>query len=143
MRWLLKDSPSENSPEAKEDSSDPWFGPVRHASDYFHTINKAAVYLIEHDLAYVDDLSPGNGFTYPLLSNPILSYPLLPNPILSSPAQSYPILSCSDISYPLLPNPILSYPLLSCPILFYLVLYYPILTCPIPSYPDISYSILS
>ena len=91
MRWLLKDSPSEHSPEAKEVSSDPWFGPVRHASDYFHTINKAAVYLIEHDLAYVDDLSPGNGLRYPL-----------PNPILFHPILTYPILSYTDISYSIL-----------------------------------------
>ena len=59
VRWLLSDIPSEDSLEAKDDSSDPWFGPVRHASDYFHTIDKAAVYLIGQGLAYVDDLSPG------------------------------------------------------------------------------------
>ena len=68
VRWLLMDPPSESSQEAKEVSSDPWFGPVRHASDYFHTINKAAVYLIEHDLAYVDDLSPGNSYNYSILA---------------------------------------------------------------------------
>ena len=70
VRWLLMDPPSESSQEAKEVSSDPWFGPVRHASDYFHTINKAAVYLIEHDLAYVDDLSPGNNYNYSILAYP-------------------------------------------------------------------------
>lgn len=37
----------------------PWFGPVRHASDYFQTIYSAAEYLIEKNLAYIDELAPG------------------------------------------------------------------------------------
>lgn len=34
-----------------------WHGPVRHASDYFQQLYDWAVYLIEQDLAYVDDQS--------------------------------------------------------------------------------------
>lgn len=56
VRWLLREpSASPSTSEAK----DPWFGPVRHASDYFPTICEAAIYLIKNGLAYVDDLTPG------------------------------------------------------------------------------------
>lgn len=54
MRWLIGNSVN---PDPKED---PWFGPVRHASDYFHTIHDAAVFLIKNGLAYVDDLTAGD-----------------------------------------------------------------------------------
>ena len=54
MRWLIG-----NSVSADPDAKDPWFGPVRHASDYFHTIHDAAVFLIKNGMAYVDDLSAG------------------------------------------------------------------------------------
>ena len=40
-------------------SKDPWFGPVRHASDYFPALYDCAEYLIKQGLAYVDHLSPG------------------------------------------------------------------------------------
>ena len=56
VRWLLKDS---SVPKGDQGDQDPWFGPVRHASDYFPTIYEAAIYLIKNGLAYVDDLSPG------------------------------------------------------------------------------------
>jgi hypothetical protein len=58
VRWLLGDSVHPQSPSDPQ-TLDPWFGPVRHASDYFHTIHEAAVYLIKNGLAYVDDLTPG------------------------------------------------------------------------------------
>ena len=58
VRWLLGDSVHPQDPSNPQ-TLDPWFGPVRHASDYFHTIHEAAVYLIKNGLAYVDDLSPG------------------------------------------------------------------------------------
>ena len=58
VRWLLKDS-SVPSGDKEAQNQDPWFGPVRHASDYFPTIYEAAVYLIKNGLAYVDDLTPG------------------------------------------------------------------------------------
>ena len=58
VRWLLGDSVHPQDP-ADPKTLDPWFGPVRHASDYFHTIHEAAVYLIKEGLAYVDDLTPG------------------------------------------------------------------------------------
>lgn len=51
VRWLVK---------GKTDAEAPWFGPVRHASDYFQTFYDGAVYLIENGMAYVDDLTPGN-----------------------------------------------------------------------------------
>lgn len=38
----------------------PWKDSVRHASDYFTTFYEAAIFLIRNNLAYVDDLSPGN-----------------------------------------------------------------------------------
>ncbi len=37
----------------------PWFGEIRHASDYFPVIYNAAEYLIQNNLAYVDDSSSG------------------------------------------------------------------------------------
>lgn len=52
VKWLM--TGSANSEQA------PWFGPVRHASDYFQTIYDAAEYLITNGLAYVDHLTPGN-----------------------------------------------------------------------------------
>jgi len=52
VKWLLGGS---------IESSVPWYGPVRHASDYFQTMYDAAEYLIAHDLAYVDHLSQGKG----------------------------------------------------------------------------------
>jgi glutamyl/glutaminyl-tRNA synthetase len=58
VRWLLGDSVHTQNPSDPQ-TLDPWFGPVRHASDYFHTIHEAAVYLIKSGLAYVDDLTPG------------------------------------------------------------------------------------
>jgi len=54
VRWLVS---GDNKEVASSLSSAPWFGPVRHASDYFHTIYDAATYLIEKGLAYVDDLT--------------------------------------------------------------------------------------
>ena len=50
VRWLING----------ENGTDPWDGSIRHASDYFEGIYKAAVYLIKQGLAYVDDLSQGN-----------------------------------------------------------------------------------
>ena len=47
VKWLV----------GTEESAEPWFGPVRHASDYFSTIHDAAVYLIKQGLAYVDELT--------------------------------------------------------------------------------------
>jgi glutaminyl-tRNA synthetase len=38
-------------------AADPWYGPVRRASDYFPAMYAAAEYLIESGKAYVDDLS--------------------------------------------------------------------------------------
>jgi glutaminyl-tRNA synthetase len=52
VKWLVK-----GDVDAKEV---PWFGPVRHASDYFQTIYDSAEYLIKQGLAYVDELSAGN-----------------------------------------------------------------------------------
>lgn len=60
VKWLM--TGSVNSEQV------PWFGPVRHASDYFQTIYDAAEYLITKDLAYVDHLTPGTSFKYNLLS---------------------------------------------------------------------------
>ena len=37
----------------------PWNGDIRHASDYFQTIYDAAEFLISKNLAYIDELSPG------------------------------------------------------------------------------------
>lgn len=37
----------------------PWYGNVRHASDYFQIIYDSAEYLIKNGLAYVDNLTPG------------------------------------------------------------------------------------
>ena len=51
VRWLVGNS-----------ASDPWEGPVRHASDYFQTLYDSAVFLIKNGLAYVDNLSPGTPF---------------------------------------------------------------------------------
>jgi glutaminyl-tRNA synthetase len=51
VKWLVK-----GDVDAKEM---PWFGPVRHASDYFQTIYDSAEYLIKQGLAYVDELSAG------------------------------------------------------------------------------------
>lgn len=53
VRWLMTGQC--NPP----DSMVPWNGPVRHASDYFPQIYASAEYLINHGLAYVDDLSIG------------------------------------------------------------------------------------
>ena len=53
VRWLVGESNSDNT-----DGSAPWFGPVRHASDYFQTLYDGAEFLILQGLAYVDDLSP-------------------------------------------------------------------------------------
>jgi glutaminyl-tRNA synthetase len=50
VRWLVTGE--------IEPSTDPWEGPVRHASDYFPALYDAAEYLISNGLAYVDDLSP-------------------------------------------------------------------------------------
>jgi len=50
VKWLTSDEEAENST--------PWFGPVRHASDYFDTLYHAAIYLVKNGLAYVDDLTP-------------------------------------------------------------------------------------
>ena len=47
VKWLV----------GTEESTEPWFGPVRHASDYFSTIHDAAVYLIQQGLAYIDELT--------------------------------------------------------------------------------------
>ena len=52
VRWLRTDSVSP--------TEEPWHGPVRYTSDYFPTLYKAAEYLITKNLAYVDELSPGN-----------------------------------------------------------------------------------
>ena len=75
VRWLLAD-PARPSPLASSSSfptaaaassnptatsssspSDPWHGPVRHASDYFPTLYAGAEYLISQGLAYVEDCS--------------------------------------------------------------------------------------
>ena len=39
-------------------ASAPWYGEVRHASDYFQVTLDAAKYLIKQGKAYVDDLTP-------------------------------------------------------------------------------------
>lgn len=49
VRWLT----------GSEDS-DPWHGPVRHASDYFDATYDAAMHLVKAGKAYVDDSTPGN-----------------------------------------------------------------------------------
>jgi glutaminyl-tRNA synthetase len=54
VRWLVT-----ADRDVAEEQADPWFGPVRHASDYFQTLHDAAVHLIKQGLAYVDDLTPG------------------------------------------------------------------------------------
>lgn len=60
VRWLLREpSASASDPQGAKEDKDPWYGPVRHASDYFPTIYEAAIYLIKNGLAYVDDLTPG------------------------------------------------------------------------------------
>lgn len=51
VNWLVTGSIKPDSP--------PWFGEIRHASDYFDAIHDSAVYLIKQGLAYVDDLSAG------------------------------------------------------------------------------------
>ncbi len=51
VKWLVKGDV--NTKEV------PWFGAVRHASDYFQAIYDSAEYLIEQELAYVDELSAG------------------------------------------------------------------------------------
>lgn len=50
VRWLIN---------GKTDSEAPWDGSVKYASDYFQLIYRAAQFLIQNDLAYVDHLSPG------------------------------------------------------------------------------------
>jgi len=53
VRWLVGGSNG-----SEENAPAPWFGPVRHASDYFQTLYDGAEYLIQKGLAYVDDLTP-------------------------------------------------------------------------------------
>ena len=77
VRWLLSD-PATTSSTTSILESDPWFGPVRHASDYFHTIYEAAVYLIEQGLAYVDDLTPGRFNSISVFDMKDVFYTLLP-----------------------------------------------------------------
>ena len=50
VQWLVLGNTNPINP--------PWYGPVRHASDYFQTLYDAAIYMIEKGLAYVDDLTP-------------------------------------------------------------------------------------
>lgn len=62
VKWLVNDE--ESTTIATADRVEPWFGPIRHASDYFNTIYDAAEYLISNNLAYVDELSPEEMRTY-------------------------------------------------------------------------------
>ena len=39
------------------EGQDPWYGPVRHTSDYFDVLYQCALSLIDQDKAYVDFLS--------------------------------------------------------------------------------------
>lgn len=50
VRWLV-------SGAEPTGAADPWFGPVRHASDYFQTLYDGAEYLVQQGLAYVEDSS--------------------------------------------------------------------------------------
>lgn len=55
VRWLVGSNASSTS--SSGETSAPWHGPVRHASDYFQTLYDGAEYLIQQGLAYVDDLT--------------------------------------------------------------------------------------
>jgi glutaminyl-tRNA synthetase len=50
VQWLVLGETKPLSP--------PWYGQVRHASDYFQVLYDAAIYMIEKGSAYVDDLTP-------------------------------------------------------------------------------------
>jgi len=61
VKWLVGDAGTSNdvaAAAAAAGATDPWHGPVRHASDYFNVIHDAAVFLIQQGLAYVDNLTP-------------------------------------------------------------------------------------
>ena len=51
VRWLVGGTTNVDDPA-------PWFGDVRHTSDYFDTLYDAAEFLIKEGKAYVDELSP-------------------------------------------------------------------------------------
>lgn len=51
VRWLV------GGGEEKEKDGEPWFGAVRHASDYFQKLYDGAEYMIQQGKAYVDDLT--------------------------------------------------------------------------------------
>ncbi len=53
VRWLVN-TEKKTGPEVDA----PWFGEIRHASDYFPIMYEAAEYLIQQGLAYVDDSTP-------------------------------------------------------------------------------------
>ena len=52
VRWLMAGRPG-----ISVEGQDPWFGPVRHTSDYFDVLYQCALSLIDQDQAYVDFLS--------------------------------------------------------------------------------------
>ena len=52
VKWLV------NSEKARGPRPTAWDGDVRHASDYFPEFYRAAEYLIQQGLAYVDDCTP-------------------------------------------------------------------------------------
>lgn len=69
VRWLVTADKDGTASATQAGATEPWFGPVRHASDYFQTLHDAAVHLIKQGLAYVDDLTPGmflTGYRHPL-----------------------------------------------------------------------------
>lgn len=51
VKWLVTGSVDPQQP--------PWYGKVRHASDYFQTLYEGAIYLIKNDMAYIDHLTAG------------------------------------------------------------------------------------
>jgi glutaminyl-tRNA synthetase len=59
VRWLLAGRPG-----VSVDGEDPWFGPVRHTSDYFELLYACALELIAQGKAYVDFLSAAEMANY-------------------------------------------------------------------------------
>lgn len=59
VRWVQSSMSSSSSSSSSTSSNinnvnDPWFGPVRKTSDYFETIYKSAIHLIQSGNAYVE-----------------------------------------------------------------------------------------
>jgi len=59
VRWLLAGRPG-----VSVDGEDPWFGPVRHTSDYLDLLYACALELIAQGHAYVDFLSAAEMAAY-------------------------------------------------------------------------------